>query len=104
MFNEIIKDVCEIAETCEPHRTPQDELKHLATSVVEVAHRCAAGTTWETACALADIMICCMSIAGLIGVDMDKAFDHKLHVDAARAGITMPRADGTTIATLSCGH
>lgn len=104
MFNEIVKDVREISEAVAPHMTPQDELKHLASNVVEAAHACAAGTTWETACALADIVAQCACIAGLIGVDLDKAFDHRMHVKASRAGITMPRADGTTIASLSCGH
>lgn len=104
MFNEIVKDVYEIMEAREPHTTPQDVLKHMASNVVEATHACAAETTWETACALADIVAQCVYIAGLLGIDLDKAFDHKMHVNAARAGITMPRADGTTVPSLSCGH
>lgn len=104
MFNEITKDVLEIAIACEPNLTPQSILKHAATEVIEATHAAAAETTWDTACELADIIICAIATAGLLKVDLDKAFDHKMHVNAARAGITMPRGEGTTVAGLSCTY
>jgi NTP pyrophosphatase (non-canonical NTP hydrolase) len=97
MFNEITKDVLEIAKAREPNLTPQSILKHAATEVVEATHAAAAETSWDTACELADIIICAIIVAGLLKVDLDKAFDHKMHVNAARAGITMPEARGATI-------
>ena len=104
MFNEIIKDILEIAKAREPNLTPQSILKHAATEVVEATFAATTETSWDTACELADIIICAIIVAGLLKVDLDKAFDHKMHVNAARAGITMPRAEGTTVASLSCTY
>ena len=97
MFNEITKDILEIAEAREPHLTPHDVLKHMAMEVVEATLAAATETSWDTACELADVIICAIITAGLLRVDLDKAFDHKMHINAARAGITMPEARGATI-------